>query len=205
MKKIIMVLGKSGSGKDYLVERVLIHDRLSGEWVGLKKYSTRPPRKEETKNFNMFMEFISDKEYNELLNQGKFLVTSSFETEQGIWRYALEFPESDYSICIGDLEMYDKLAGLLCEDDSNEISLIPIYIDTKDKERLLKSISRTPYDLERVCARFIKDQHDFSKENEVFRKLLLNNALYIKNDYDFKSVYRLIDICQEIYDSKSQL
>ena len=134
MKKIIMVLGKSGSGKDYLVERVLIHDRLSGEWVGLKKYSTRPPRKEETKNFNMFIEFISDKEYNELLNQGKFLVTSSFETEQGIWRYALEFPESDYSICIGDLEMYEKF----CE--KNKFKYEVIYLQ-KGEEAGIKSVN----------------------------------------------------------------
>lgn len=199
MMTLIMVLGKSGSGKDYLVNSVLDYPLVTGKWELLTKYTTRPAREEELKHKNPQVKFITDEQYNEGIKRNKFIVTSSFETEQGTWKYALAFPKTDHAICIGDLQFYDILSTSLEEEET--IKLIPVYIDTDDQQRLMHSIERTPDDLERVCSRFIRDQHDFSDDNEVFRKLM-DNAIGVRNKYGEKDHVRLVDICRLAFDEK---
>lgn len=73
MRKIIIVCGKSGTGKDFFVKNIL---KKHNEIKRLKEYTTRKIRNEsDLENYN----FSNVKEMNSYLNRGKVLECRSFE------------------------------------------------------------------------------------------------------------------------------
>ncbi len=95
----LIVLGKSGSGKDFLVRNLVK--------MGLKpglKMTTRPMRKHE--KHGVTYNFVEDNQFTELINENKFLAYQSFDvTPEGrnpeTWYYGLtlqEFSESQIFI-----------------------------------------------------------------------------------------------------------
>jgi len=91
----VILLGKSGSGKDYLMRKL-----VEKELKGCLKMTTRPQRKFEKQGVTY--NFVSDNQFTELIKENKFLVYQTFNvTPEGrdpeTWHYGVTFEEFNES------------------------------------------------------------------------------------------------------------
>jgi len=95
----IILLGKSGSGKDYLMRKLVEKDLK-----GCVKMTTRPQRKNETQGITY--NFINDNQFTQLIKENKFLAYQTFnvtpeDKDPETWYYGVtleEFNESQVFI-----------------------------------------------------------------------------------------------------------
>lgn len=78
----IIIVGKSGSGKDHLL-RGLVKKGLKYS----PKYTTRPRRKLETNGLEYF--FIENSDFESLLESNQILTFQKFDIFESIWYYAI--------------------------------------------------------------------------------------------------------------------
>ena len=98
----------------------------------------------------------------------KVIESRAYKTIYGIWTYftaddgQIDLKNGNY-LGIGTLESFQKMKNYYGKD-----SVIPIYIEVEDGERLIRAIRReqeqeTPKYKE-LCRRFLADEEDFSEE-----------------------------------------
>ncbi len=165
MGKIFCLMGKSSCGKDTIYKRILSDASLPLKT--LIPYTTRPARDEETNGVEYY--FLTDEEQQQLARQGKIIELRAYHTVHGIWKY---FTVNDHQInleqyhylIIGTLESYLKLRDYFGRD-----SLVPLYIELEDGERLQRALNRERIQshpkYKELCRRFLADDQDFSREN----------------------------------------
>ena len=166
MNKIFYIMGKSASGKDTMYKALL--DKLTPiDIKGVIQYTTRPIRNGEMTGVDYH--FVTEEAMMKLKEDGKVIEMRSYDTEEGIWRYATvydhQFEDHDgYSLMVGTLESFVKMKEYFGKE-----KMVPIYVEVKDKERLLRAIKRESKnwypDYSEVCRRFLSDEKDFSKDN----------------------------------------
>ena len=158
-------MGKSASGKDK------IYSRLAGnKELNLKKlvlYTTRPIRDGEKDGVQYY--FTDERRLQEFETAGKVIESRAYNTVYGIWTYftaddgQIDLKNGNY-LGIGTLESFQKMKCYYGKE-----SVIPVYIEVEDGERLIRAIRReqeqeTPKYKE-LCRRFLADEEDFSEEN----------------------------------------
>lgn len=162
MSKIFCLMGKSGSGKD------TIFNKLS-ELTSLKPiilYTTRPKRQNEIDGREYY--FIDKKQLEAYRDQKKIIEERVYYTVEGPWYYATiddgQFTLNQHSLLIGTLEVYLTLVHYFGKDN-----VIPIYIHIDDdirKRRLeLRERQQKVPNYKELYRRFVADNKDFSKEN----------------------------------------
>ena len=166
MNKIFYIMGKSASGKDTMYKALL--DKLNPiDIKGIIQYTTRPIRNGEMTGIDYH--FVTEEAMMKLKEDGKVIEMRSYDTEEGIWRYATvydhQFEDHDgYFLMVGTLESFAKVKEYFGKE-----MMVPIYVEVGDRERLLRAINResmnTNPNYSEVCRRFIADEKDFSKEN----------------------------------------
>lgn len=166
MNEIVLIMGKSASGKDRIY-RELSEDKA----LGLNKitmYTTRPLRSGEAEGREYH--FVDDDTAKRLENENKIIEIRCYDTVFGVWKYftaddgQIDLASGKRYIVIGTLEAYDKF----CEYYGNE-HIMPIYIEVDDGVRLIRAVKRemeqeNPH-YEELCRRFLADAKDFSEEN----------------------------------------
>lgn len=164
MGKIYYVMGKSSSGKDTIYKKLL---KTYPELHTIVPYTTRPIRDGEQDGVEYF--FIDRLRLSDMEESGQIIEERSYNTKCGVWTY---FTADDGQI---DLEHYNYLMiGTLVSFQAlkeyfGETSLVPIYIEVEDGERLSRALERekhqaVPHYAE-ICRRFLADEDDFSEEN----------------------------------------
>ncbi len=164
MGKIYYVMGKSSSGKDTIYKKLL---KTYPELHTIVPYTTRPIRDGEQDGVEYF--FIDRLRLSDMEESGQIIEERSYNTKCGVWTY---FTADDGQI---DLEHYNYLMiGTLVSFQAlkeyfGEKSLVPIYIEVEDGERLSRALERekhqpVPHYAE-ICRRFLADEDDFSEEN----------------------------------------
>lgn len=119
MSKVFMIIGKSFSGKDYLMTRLLMDHWLWHDYnlTKLVRYTTRGQRPEEIYGYDYF--FINDEEYERDFKNNDKAIVSSYETVYGTWHYITDFskldPNKNY-IMAGDVESIEKCKKILGND-----------------------------------------------------------------------------------------
>lgn len=157
---LFMLIGKSASGKDTLMQYVLTWYKKIKPLV---TYTTRPRRANEQDGVNYH--FVSEEEMLELESFGCILEKRCYNTTQGYWYYFTCKDEQlkDNVITIGTLESFSNLKHKL----GNVI--VPIYVDMEPERRLRFAINRACEDKEpdfcEVCRRFLADESDYSNSN----------------------------------------
>ena len=164
MNEIVFIMGKSASGKDRIY-RELSEDKA----LGLNKitmYTTRPLRSGEAEGREYH--FVDDDTAKRLENENKIIEIRCYDTVFGVWKYftaddgQIDLKNGNY-LGIGTLESFQKMKNYYGKD-----SVIPIYIEVENGERLIRAIRReqeqeTPKYKE-LCRRFLADEEDFSEE-----------------------------------------
>jgi guanylate kinase len=152
-KEKLILLGKSGSGKDYLM-RKLVEKGLKG----CLKMTTRPQRKFEKQGITY--NFVNDNQFTKLIKENKFLAYQTFNvTPEGrqpeIWQYGVtleEFNESQLFIMTpGEFSNID-------EDTRKKCFVVYLDIDRSVREsRLFRREDRNDSIIRRLDA----DEIDF--------------------------------------------
>ena len=138
MGKIFCLMGKSSCGKDTIYKKILSDASLPLKT--LIPYTTRPARDEETNGVEYY--FLTDEEQKQLALQGKIIELRAYHTVHGVWKYftvndhQLNLEHHHYLI-IGTLESYLRLREYFGAD-----SLVPLYIELEDGERLQRALNR---------------------------------------------------------------
>ena len=163
MGKIFYLMGKSSSGKDTIYKELL---QRFPKMKRIVLYTTRPRREGERDGVEYF--FTDEEKLQQFRNQGQLIEERSYHTQYGVWSYftaddgQIDLNSGNY-LGIGTLESFQKMKCYYGKE-----SVIPVYIEVEDGERLIRAIRReqeqeTPKYKE-LCRRFLADEEDFSEE-----------------------------------------
>ncbi|MBQ8625105.1 MAG: guanylate kinase [Agathobacter sp.] len=165
MGKIFCVMGKSATGKDTIYESLLGDKDL--QLKRIIPYTTRPIRdhEEEGREYH----FCTEEDVQRLDAEGRIVEMRQYNTVYGLWKYFtvndgnIHLDKENYML-IGTVEGY-----VMIRDYFGAESVVPIYVEVEDGERLLRAISREKKQdipkYEEMCRRFLADAKDFSEEN----------------------------------------
>lgn len=163
MGKIYVLMGKSASGKDTVYKKV--KEREPG-LSGFVMYTTRPIRDGETDG--VAYHFVTPDFVKSAEEAGKLIEKRTYDTVYGPWIYAtiddgqIDLSKGDYLVP-GTPESYHQLKKYFGSE-----SVVPVYIEVEDGERLLRAIGREKQQKNpkyaEMCRRFLADCEDFSEE-----------------------------------------
>ena len=167
MGQIFVVMGKSASGKDTIYKRLVQDETLALKTV--VPYTTRPIRAGETDGVEYH--FVTEKQWTAWMSEEKIIESRTYHTMLGDWHYftaadgQIELEQHNY-ILIGTLAAYKQI-----RDYFGEETVVPVYIELEDGERLQRALNRerqqTHPRYDELCRRFLADMEDFSEENVV--------------------------------------
>ena len=165
MINIVVLAGKSASGKNFVAKKLEEHG-----YKTIVTYTTRPKRKGEKQDITYH--FISDEEFKQKINEGFFAEWKSYITNEGVWYYgsALEDIENadNKSVIILTPQGYRDIK------DKLDCKVVSIYLYANNATIKKRLIARgdDPKETER---RILHDNEDFKGiENEVDR-IVYNN------------------------------
>ena len=171
--KLLALFGESSVGKDSIQHWLV--SKLNNTH-GMVSYTSRPPRDYEVDGREYH--FVSQEEFEKLIIAKKMLEHTCFNN----WYYGTYIDElQPKKINVGVFNP-QGIRGLLTHSDT--IDILPVWIQTHDKDRLLRSLQRENNpNCEEICRRFLADKKDFSNidfEHEIY---LNNDSTY--NYYEF--------------------
>lgn len=182
MGKIYCITGKSGTGKDTLLDSIL--NDIAIDIIPVITYTTRPKRKNETDGIQYY--FVNEDKLISLENQNKIIEKRTYETVHGKWSYfTVDFNPNfqENYILITTLEALDKIIKWYGKEN---IKLV--YLEIDDKKRLERCIHRESQqkhpNFSEVCRRYLADEKDFSEEN---LKKYLDIMIKINTDSDLET------------------
>lgn len=147
---IFCLVGKSGSGKDTLMNR-LDYDKVV-------PYTTRDMREGEVEGREYH--FVTDKEMEELDKQGKILEKRSYDTVYGVKHY----------FTVDDEQLNKDVVFMICSPGQYRAlkkklgdRLVAILMAMSNKDRLIRAIKRDNHgdDCRELCRRYLSDEEDF--------------------------------------------
>ena len=157
--KVIALVGKSGSGKDYLMH----HIAEEHDYHIIVSSTTRPIRDYEHEGIDYH--FLTEKEFAE----SRFLETASFNG----WHYGTRYEDLDPGRTNIGVFNPTGLKSLAAHDD---IDLIIVYVQASDKTRLLRQLNREEEpDVKEIVRRFYTDEADFANDESF---ISLTNEYY---------------------------
>ena len=164
MGRIYYIIGKSATGKDTIYKKLL--SGFPEELKSVVMYTTRPEREGEIDGVTY--NFVTEEEYLKLKDRGLIIESRSYDTVHGIWRYftvkdeQIDLEKGDYLIS-GVLDSYVSTRDYFGKD-----TVIPIYIEVEDGERLTRALKREKrpgnHRYAEMCRRFLSDSDDFSED-----------------------------------------
>lgn len=199
MKYLFVITGKSGAGKDSILN-CLVEDKE----LQLNKvipFTTRPQREGEIDGKDY--RFITDEQFEELRDAGKVLESRSYNHTSGVVHYGtMEDWDmiSQNSIMVNTLEGYKSIEKYY--KYTNSVTVIPFYIRVNNYERLMRSLSRESNNrsdkgVYEFCRRLISDEEDYSEEKisklvpeyQIFENIVLESTV--------QEIKRFIQLCIE--------
>lgn len=176
--KIFCLLGKSSSGKDTIYKQLL--QEFNTIIFPLVTYTTRPMREGEVNGKEYF--FINEDNYWELLTHGKIIEERHYNTVAGLWRYMTvndsQFEGDRNLLVITTLEGLSRYIPYFGLE-----TVIPLYIDLDDGERLQRALDREKKQVNpkyaELCRRYLADAKDFSEDklSSYDLNIFVNNQL----------------------------
>lgn len=164
MGKLIVLMGKSASGKDTIYK--LLQEDKSLNMKQLVPYTTRPMRAGEVDG--EAYHFVTEERFKELLQRGRVIEHRAYNTVHGLWRYFTVADEQidlnkDSYLLIATLEAYVSVLAYFGAD-----KVVPILVTLDDGVRLERALARERQQdnpkYEEMCRRFLADSEDYSED-----------------------------------------
>ena len=172
--EIIILLGKSASGKDSIKKCAIEEYRCKPVPLA----TTRPPRPGELKQKNY--DFLTREEFE----KRNIVCRTSFHTANGLWFYGIYSgtelePNGKYITDINPGQ-YEEFM-----ESYKNFTIIPVYIETNEEDRILHMIHREMEkenpDYKEVCRRICSDSSDFKETNPLMKKIRDQSILVFNN------------------------
>lgn len=156
-------MGRSGSGKSYVLNNLFKQPAIAKWCRVLKTYTARPRRVNERNSMEYnFLDDIKDFEGLNIIEKRAYVIKPDT-----IWEYYTcsnnIVPSDTYYIGIGTPESSEKIRQYYYNIYKKDV-VVPIYIEASDINLLINSISRINADCHEICRRFLADEEDFSLE-----------------------------------------
>ena len=174
-KKVIALFGKSGAGKDTLC------DYLSLSFKNLNRVAritTRPKRENEIEGISYLFR-SEDLVRKRILHHGEqFLETGIFNN----WIYTTHIDQIKEG---WNIAAYDVDAVRQMIDNYYEVQVFPVYVQTSDKIRLLRALTREENpNVKEIVRRYQSDEKDYSSIDFDYISLDNTNELDVENIYN---------------------
>lgn len=165
---MLIICGKSASGKD-TIKRELISKH---GFKGIVTYTTRPPRKGEQDGVDYH--FVSNEEFQMMVNSGFFLEWKEYDTVNGTWYYGSALNDYDGATknTVVILTPSGYLDFLNRSGNSENHLCIYLYANLATIRKRLKSRGDNKEEAER---RISKDNEDFREFSNIAHKIVYNN------------------------------
>lgn len=165
--KLVCLIGKSGSGKNTILNKVL--EKYPNDFHRVVNTTTRPPRENEQDGIDYH--FINKEEFAKRVLTGDMIEASQF----GDQFYGTDFKELSLDkVNIGIFN--PQSIYCLAEDKSIETDIY--YIKASDKNRLLRQLDREENpDIGEIMRRYKTDEIDFEDIEDIKYITLENNCL----------------------------
>lgn len=164
--KLIAIIGRSASGKDYLFRQTL---NQNPDLNPVIHYTTRPRRDGEIEGKDYF--FTTETEFQQKEDNHEFFFITSFRD----WRYGIDSNSFDSKkINIGIFNPFELRQ--LHEFFKNKFQLIIVETQADEQSRYQRSLKRLqPFDeenLREMCRRNLADKEDFESIKDISRHIL---------------------------------
>ena len=184
MIRVYAIIGKAGSGKDYVLKKVL----KNIDAHGIVSCTTRPPREGEVEGKDYH--FVSSAYFRN--NHDKFLEYQPFNG----WWYGTRYEDlSEEKINIGVFNL-DGLYDLI----RSEVDRVRvIYLLADDKTRLIRQLQREENpNIKEIFRRYEADELDFDVVYDSLRMLPPEDQLIIDNSKNgIETVYEIVQFIKE--------
>ena len=162
MGYIYCLVGKSGTGKDTVMERILSDNDLKIEKI--VPYTTRPKRENEIEGVNYH--YVDIPKMEQMEKEGLIIERRSYDTVHGVWNYFTADKDIDRQrdyIIITTQQALERFVEKFGQDN-----IYVIYLQLDDKVRLERCIAREAMqenpNYKEVCRRFLTDEEDFDED-----------------------------------------
>jgi len=166
MGKLYVIMGKSATGKDTVVEK--LQGRLREKYgKGLRQivdYTTRPVREHEQDGIDYH--FATIEQLEQLKEAGKVIECRCYQTVHGPWYYfnvddgQFDLEQED-CLLISTLEGYAQIKAYFGEE-----KVVPLYLEISDRTRMHRALEREDQQSNpkyaEMCRRFLADSEDFN-------------------------------------------
>lgn len=155
--KVIAICGKSASGKDTLLRKIIALNPEVHEIIGC---TTRPPREHEVDGIDYF--FLSLEEFAAKDLNNEMLETSQFRE----WLYGTSIDGLDSNLI--NVGVFNP-TGIYKLMSADNIELYVVQVQAPDKVRLLRSLYReTNPDIDEIIRRYSADKTDFEYFSQIY-------------------------------------
>lgn len=164
MGKIVLFMGKSSSGKDTIIHKIIKENKY--DLKNIVMHTTRPPRAEEIDGREYH--FSTREEMLKLKAQKMIVESREYETRYGLWYYftvcsSINLNKNNY-IASNTLVGFEQYLNYYGKDN-----IISILINLDDGIRLQRALNREKKEknpkYDELCRRFLSDSEDFSLKN----------------------------------------
>lgn len=164
MRKIVLFMGKSSSGKDTIIHKIIKENKY--DLKNIVMHTTRPPRAEEIDGREYH--FSTREEMLKLKAQKMIVESREYETRYGLWYYftvcsSINLNKNNY-IASNTLVGFEQYLNYYGKDN-----IISILINLDDGIRLQRALNREKKEknptYDELCRRFLSDSEDFSLKN----------------------------------------
>lgn len=159
MNKIIVLCGKSCSGKDTVLRQLVTEEG----YLQCVSHTTRPPRKGEQEGREYY--FIDQQDFLARKRNNEFVETRTYNTVQGQWFYGMSKDELDGKLEQGHVIMILDVKGLVALQNSTyRDRIVSFYVDVDLKTRINRYLDREDLTIKifKECSRRIEaDEEDF--------------------------------------------
>lgn len=176
MGKIVILMGKSGSGKDTIYAKIVKENPFQLQTI--TPCTTRPMRDGEMEGREYYFKTL---EQMYQMEKTKTIVElRTYQTKLGPWHYFTVAQNIDLNvhnyITINTLVGYDQFISYYGKEN-----IIPILLQVDDGVRLQRALDREKVQenpkYEEMCRRFLADAEDFSLKNIQKRNINSDNII----------------------------
>lgn len=151
MYKIIALIGEAGSGKDTIMQHILI--KYPFAFNEIISCTTRPMREGEVEGVNYF--YLTPEEFARKVSNGKMLETTRFND----WFYGTSY--DSLRLDCPNIGVFNP-DGIRAMSEMSDINVTIFKITCSDKVRLLRQLNREENpNIDEIIRRYKTDKEDF--------------------------------------------
>lgn len=181
-KKILLLIGKSATGKDTVLKEILEKNNSKLPLKRAVSVTTRPMRENEIEGEDYY--FITDDEFKLSEKNKEFIEETSYKVRQKIWHYGFQKKEfssdTNYLIIANPYGFRAFLKAYKNKEIDKEI--VPIYLICSEEERKRRYLERDKSNEnieEEWLARAIRDDLDFP--NDIYNEFANCSEFHVFN------------------------